>query len=75
MKDTEKTFLNILKFIAHLGRVNFSLDEIKFKNSLKTTLIEKLNEDESKEIAQISTKVKSSLEKELEMEMKELNYL
>ena len=75
MKDTEKTFLNILKFIAHLGRVNFTLDEIKFKNSLKTTSIEKLNENGSKKIAQISTKVKSSLEKELEMEMKELNYL
>ena len=75
MQDTEKTFLNILKFIAHLGRVNFTLDEIKFKNSLKTTPIEKLNEDWPKKITQMSTKVKSSLEKELEMEMKELNYL
>ena len=75
MKDTEKTFLNILRFIAHLGRVNFTLDEIKFKNSLKTTPIEKLNENESKKIAQISKKIKASLEKELEIEMKELNYL
>ena len=25
INDTEKTFLNILKFIAHLGRVKFTL--------------------------------------------------
>ena len=75
MKDTEKTFLNILKFIAHLGRVNFSLSEIKFKNSLNTTAEEKLKENGTKNTAQISSKIKNSLEKELELEMKELNYL
>ena len=69
MNNTEKTFLNILKFISHLGRVNFTLDEIKFQNSLKTT------ENESKKFDQIDMKTKISLEKELELEMKELKYL
>ena len=41
--NTDKAFLNILKFIAHLGRVNFTLDEKKFENSLKTTEIKKKN--------------------------------
>ena len=41
INDTEKTFLNILKFIAHLGRVNFTLDEKKFENTLKTTDLKK----------------------------------
>jgi len=72
---TDKTFLNILKFIAHLGRVNFTLDEKKFENSLKTTEIEKMNDNEFKKFDQISTKTKASLEKELEIEMKELDYL
>ena len=75
MKDTEKTFLNILKFIAHLGRVKFTLDEIKFKNALKTTELKKLNENESKKLDQIDPKIKNKLEKELENEMRELNYL
>ena len=41
INDTEKTFLNILKFIAHLGRVNFTYDEKKFENTLKTTDLKK----------------------------------
>ena len=75
INETDKTFLNILKFIAHLGRVNFTLDEKKFENSLKTTEIKKMSDNEFKKIDQINTKTKASLEKELENELKELNYL
>ena len=39
INDTEKTFLNILKFIAHLGQVKFSYDKKKFENTLKTCLL------------------------------------
>ena len=67
--------MNILKFIAYLGRVNFTLDEIKFENSLKTTQIKKMSDNELKKFDQINTKTKASLEKELENELKELNYL
>ena len=48
INDTEKTFLNILKFIAHLGRVKFSLDKKKFENTLKTTGFEKMQALEAK---------------------------
>jgi len=75
INETDKTFLNILKFIAHLGRVNFTLDEKKFKNTLKTTEIGKMSENEFKKFDQINIKIRKSLEKELESEMKELNYL
>ena len=75
IKDTEKTFLNILKFIAHLGRVKFTLDETKFENTLKTTEFKKLNENESKKLKQIDPKIMNNLKKELENEMKELYYL
>ena len=75
VKDTKKTFLNILKFIAHLGRVKFTLDEAKFKNTLKTTESKKLDENDTKKLDQIDQKIKDNLEKELEYEMKELNYL
>ena len=71
---TDKTFLNILKFIAHLGRVNFTLDEKKFENTLKTTEIRKMSENELK-FDQVNIKIRESLEKKLESEMKELNYL
>ena len=49
INDTEKTFLNILKFIAHLGRVKFSYDENKFDNALKTTRFEKMQKLEARE--------------------------
>ena len=75
INETDKTFLNILKFIAYLGRVNFTLDEKKFENSLKTTQIKKMSDNEFKKFDQINTKTKASLEKELENELKELNYL
>ncbi len=73
--NTDKAFLNILKFIAHLGRVNFTLDEKKFENTLKTTKILKKSDNEFQKFDQIKPKTKESLEKELEIEMKELNYL
>ena len=47
--DTEKTFLNILKFIAHLGGVRFSYDKKKFENTLKTTGFEKMQKLEVEE--------------------------
>ena len=75
INETDKTFLNILKFIAHLGRVNFTLDEKKFENTLKTTEIGKMSENEFKKFDQVNIKIRESLEKELESEMKELNYL
>ena len=73
--NTDKALLNILKFIAHLGRVNFTLDEKKFENTLKTTKILKKSDNEFQKFDQIKPKTKESLEKELEIEMKELNYL
>ena len=49
ISDTEKTFLNILKFISHLGQVKFTLDKEKFENTLKTTQFEKMQTMETKE--------------------------
>ena len=49
INDTEKTFLNILKFIAHLGRVKFTYDKEKFENSIKSTEFENLQTMEAKE--------------------------
>ena len=37
VNDTEKTFLKILKFIAHLGRLNY-IDKDKFRNTLETLI-------------------------------------
>ena len=101
INDTEKTFLNILKFIAHLGRVKFSYDKEKFKNTLKTTSFEMMQKLEAKESfveasenlqtgekikffnlgikndwkKLLDKKIKENLEKKLEQEMKELEYL
>ena len=49
INDTEKTFLNILKFISHLARAKFSYDEKKFENALKTTIFEKMQKLEVEE--------------------------
>tara|TARA_B100001287_G_scaffold97812_1_gene82267 strand:- start:610 stop:1452 length:843 start_codon:yes stop_codon:yes gene_type:complete len=49
INDTENAFLKILKFIAHLGRVKFTLDKDKFNNALKTTGFEKMQKLEAKE--------------------------
>ena len=101
INNTEKTFLKILKFIAHLTRVKFTLDEEKFKNTLNTTTFETMQKLEAKDSfveakensetgekikffnlgiqndwkKLLDDEIKSSLEKELEDEMKELNYL
>ena len=47
INDTEKTFLNILRFIAHLARAKFSYDKKKFENTLKTTIFEKMQKLET----------------------------
>ena len=99
--DTEKTFLKILKFIAHLGKVKFTLDKEKFNNALKTTSFDNMQKLEEKETfvevkenpitdekikffnlgvkndwkKLLDIKIKDNLEKQLEDEMKELNYL
>ena len=49
-------------------------DEKKFENTLKTTEIRKMSENELK-FDQVNIKIRESLEKKLESEMKELNYL
>ena len=49
VNDTEKTFLKILKFVALLGRVKFTLDKEKFNNTLKTTSFDKMQKLEEKE--------------------------
>ena len=99
--DTEKTFRKILKFIAHLGKVKFTLDKEKFNNALKTTSFDKMQKLEEKETFVearenpntgekikffnlgvqndwkkiLDIEIKDNLEKELQNEMKELNYL
>ncbi len=100
--DTEKTFRKILKFIAHLGKVKFTLDKEKFNNTLKTTSFDKMQKLEAKETfvearnyfnnssekikffhlgvkndwkKLLDIEIKDNLEKELQKEMKELNYL
>ena len=47
----------------------------KFENSLKTTAIKKMSGNKFKKFDQINTKTKVTIEKELENELKELNYL
>jgi len=101
VNDTEKTFLKILKFIAHLGRVKFTYDKDKFRNTLETTNFKNMQKMETNETFVeakedkktgekikffnlgikndwekfLDKEIKVSLEKELENEMKELNYL
>ena len=75
INETDKTFLNILKFIAHLGRVNFTLDKKKFENSIKTTETSKMTDNAFQKFDQVKTEIKEIIEKELENEMKELHYL
>ena len=101
INNTEKTFLKILKFIAHVNSVKFVLDKNKFENTLNTTTFEKMKNLEAKETFDEAKKnkktgemikffnlgaandwkqfldleIKNSLENELEIEMKELNYL
>lgn len=47
--DTANTFIKILKFIAHLSKVEFKLDEEKFETSLKTTTFREMQKLEKKQ--------------------------
>jgi hypothetical protein len=47
--DTEQTFTNILKFVADLNKVNFSLDKKKFNNCLKSTSFDNMQKLEDSE--------------------------
>lgn len=42
ISDKEKTFINILKFIHKLGKINFVLDKNKLKNILDSTSFDKM---------------------------------
>jgi len=73
--DTEKVFLEILKFISRMGKARFTLDKKKFQNTIKTCDLVKVQEFEKKDNSNISKEIQANLEKELENEMRELNYL
>jgi len=47
INDKEKTFINILKFIHKLAKINFVLDKNKLKNILDSTSFEKMQNLES----------------------------
>ncbi len=47
--NTEQTFTNILKFVAALNKVNFSLDKEKFNNCLKSTSFDNMQKLEDSE--------------------------
>ena len=73
--DTEKVFLEILKFISRMAKVNFTVEKEKLKNTLKTCDLSKIKEFEIKENSFLDKEILGSLEKELQNEVKELNYL
>ena len=73
--DTEKVFLEILKFISRMGKVRFTVDKNKFQNTLKTCDLVKMQEFEKKDYSNMSKEIQANLEKELENEMRELTYL
>ena len=73
--DTEKVFLEILKFISRMGKVRFTVDKNKLQNTLNTCDLVKFQEFEKKDNSNISKEIQAYLEKELENEMRELNYL
>tara|TARA_B100000035_G_scaffold280622_1_gene261019 strand:+ start:1075 stop:1839 length:765 start_codon:yes stop_codon:yes gene_type:complete len=73
--DTEKVFIEILKFISRMGKVNFTLEKDKFQNTLKTCDLNKINGLELQKNLSPSEEIKHNLEKELQNEMRELNYL
>ena len=75
INDTEKVFLEILKFISRMAKVNFTVEKEKLKNTLKTCDLNKIKEFEIKENSILDKEILSSIEKELQNEMKELNYL
>ncbi len=73
--DTEKVFTEILKFICRMAKVKFTVEQDKFKNTLKTCDLSKIKEFEKKENSSSDKEDIGNLEKELKNEMKELNYL
>ena len=73
--DTEKVFLEILKFISRMAKVNFTVEKEKLKNTLKTCDLTKIKEFEIKGNSIPNKEILGSIEKELQNEMKELNYL
>ena len=48
INDKEKIYINILKFIHKLAKINFVLDKSKLKNILDSTSFEKMQDLESK---------------------------
>ena len=75
IQDTEKVFLEILKFISRMGKVRFTVDKNKLQNTLKTCDLVKIQEFEKKENSSMNKEIQANLEKELENEMRELYYL
>lgn len=75
IQDTEKVFLEILKFISRMGKVRFTVDKNKLQNTLKTCDLVRIQEFEKKENSSINKEIQANLEKELENEMRELYYL
>jgi len=75
IQDTEKVFLEILKFISRMGKVKFTVEKDKLENTLKTCDLVKIQEFEKKENPVSDEEIIGGLEKELQVEMKELNYL
>ena len=73
--DTEKVFLEILKFISRMAKVKFTVEKNKLQNTLKTSDLGKIQEFEKKENRNSDNEIIASLEKELQIEMNELNYL
>mgnify|MGYP001229156903 CR=1 FL=1 len=73
--DTEKVFLEILKFISRMGKVNFTVEKEKLKNTFRTCDLSKIKEFEKTQNSSSDKEILDSLEKELQNEMKELNYL
>ena len=48
VEDPEKNFIKILKFIHKLNKTNFTLDQNKFKNVIKTTTFDYMKNLEKK---------------------------
>jgi hypothetical protein len=63
IKDKEKTFITILKFIHKLLDLKFSIDDNKLKNILKTTSFENMQKTEKNFGFEESVKTKKDSEK------------
>tara|TARA_B100001564_G_scaffold178720_1_gene150159 strand:+ start:1078 stop:1842 length:765 start_codon:yes stop_codon:yes gene_type:complete len=74
INDTETVFLEILKFISRMGKVRFTLEKDKLRNTLNTCDLVKIREFEKKENLSSDKEILGGIEKEFQNEMKELNY-